>query len=138
MNSIKRWRPSPSLVVSFVALFVALSGTALALKANSVGSKHIKENAVRSKHIKDGHVKAAELGTVIDVTQPISVPAGGHTGTVATCPPGTRVISGGGRGQSSFVVLTDSNRSGNGWHATAKNNFGSSQQLTAYATCLQE
>jgi len=43
--------PPPALVVSFLALFVALSGSALALQAN----------AVRSKHIVNGQVKAADL-----------------------------------------------------------------------------
>lgn len=53
--------PSPALVVSFVALFVALAGTALALQANSVGSKHIKKDAVRSKHVQDGALLGADL-----------------------------------------------------------------------------
>lgn len=55
------WRASPSLVVSFVALFVALSGVAVAFERGAVGPKHIAENAVRSKHVKGGQLKSSDL-----------------------------------------------------------------------------
>lgn len=58
---MNRWQPSPSLVVSFVALFVALSGTALALKANSVGSKHIRDGAVKRAHVRDGAIDSSKV-----------------------------------------------------------------------------
>jgi hypothetical protein len=46
-------RPSPAMVVSMIALFVALSGSAVALQGrNSVDSGDIKKNAVRSTDIK--------------------------------------------------------------------------------------
>lgn len=51
MRSLRHLRPSPALVVSCVALFVALSGTALALEANSVGSKQIRDDAVKRDEI---------------------------------------------------------------------------------------
>lgn len=53
--------PSPSLVISLLALFVALSGTAVALSKNSVGSKQIKSKAVKSKHIKNGSVTGLDV-----------------------------------------------------------------------------
>jgi hypothetical protein len=41
---------------------VALSGTAVALKANSVASRHVKDGAIKSVHIKDGKgVKGADV-----------------------------------------------------------------------------
>ena len=47
---MKRFHPSPALVISLVALFVALGGTSYAaitrLPANSVGTKQIKNSAV--------------------------------------------------------------------------------------------
>jgi hypothetical protein len=62
MRRIASRRPSPALVLSGVALFVALSGTAVALKANSVASRHIQEGAVKSVHIKDSKgVKGADV-----------------------------------------------------------------------------
>ena len=47
--------------LAFIALFVALSGTAYA--ASKVGPNDIAKNAVRSKHIKNGQVKRADLST---------------------------------------------------------------------------
>jgi hypothetical protein len=49
-----------SNLVGYLALFVALSGSAYA--ANQVGSKQIKRNAIKAKHIKDGKVGGAEIG----------------------------------------------------------------------------
>ena len=61
--------PSPATVISLVALFVALSGTALALQRGEVKSKHIATDAVKSKHIapnaaSGADVKEASLGQV--------------------------------------------------------------------------
>lgn len=55
-------RPSPSMIVALMALFVALSGASYAaIKANTVGAKAIKANAVRAAEIKDGVVGTAEV-----------------------------------------------------------------------------
>lgn len=55
-------RPSPSLMVSFVALAVAISGTAVALPGkNTVKTNDIKNNAVTSKKIKDLAITASKL-----------------------------------------------------------------------------
>ena len=57
MSSWKPHRPSPSLVISFVALFVAMAGTgyaALKLPKNRVGRAQIKRNVVSSSKVKDG------------------------------------------------------------------------------------
>lgn len=57
-------RPSPALIVSCVALAVALGGTGYAITAlpkNSVGAKQIKKDAVTGAKIKDGSVEARDL-----------------------------------------------------------------------------
>jgi hypothetical protein len=54
-------RPSPAMMVSVIALFVALAGSAYAIQ--KIGSKQIKKNAVTTKKIKDGAVKEAKLAT---------------------------------------------------------------------------
>jgi len=54
-------RPSPSLVISLIALLVALSGTAVALSRNSVGPKELKPNAVRSGHVKANALKGRDI-----------------------------------------------------------------------------
>jgi cytoskeletal protein RodZ len=65
-------RPSPALVISILALFVALGGTSYAitqLPKNSVGTPQLKKNAVTGAKVKDGSltgadVDASTLGTV--------------------------------------------------------------------------
>lgn len=51
MRGLRHLRPSPAFIVSCMALFVALGGTALALEANSVGSKQIRDDAVKRDEI---------------------------------------------------------------------------------------
>jgi microcystin-dependent protein len=54
------------LVISLLALFVALGGTtyaATSLPKNSVGSQQLKKNAVTSPKIKKGAVTAAKINT---------------------------------------------------------------------------
>jgi hypothetical protein len=52
-------RPAHGTVVAYLALFVALTGTAWA--ATAIGPDDIKRNAVRAKHIKNGEVHSSEL-----------------------------------------------------------------------------
>jgi hypothetical protein len=57
-------RPSPALIVSLVALSVALGGTsyaAMVLPANSVGAKQIKKSAVSSAKVKNASLLAADF-----------------------------------------------------------------------------
>ena len=57
-------KPSPALVVASLALFVALSGAALAVEAvtkNSVSSKSIRKGAVRSVDVKNGDLRGADI-----------------------------------------------------------------------------
>jgi hypothetical protein len=59
-------RPSPALVISIVALLVALGGTAYAgitIPKNSVGTKQLKDGAVTTKKIKNGTVTASKINT---------------------------------------------------------------------------
>jgi hypothetical protein len=58
--------PSPALVISLIALFVALGGTSYAaihLPKNSVGAKQLKKNAVTAPKIKNGAVTKAKINT---------------------------------------------------------------------------
>jgi len=55
-----RMRPSPALVISLIALFVALGGTsyaAIALPKNSVGTKQIKKGAVTAAKLNSAVLK---------------------------------------------------------------------------------
>lgn len=59
-----RRRPSPSLVISIVALFVALGGTsyaAVALPRNSVGAPQLRRGAVTTAKLARGAVTSAKV-----------------------------------------------------------------------------
>jgi hypothetical protein len=81
MSKVWGKRPSPSLVISVLALFVALGGSAYAatkigtknIKNNAITTAKIKKNAVTTAKIKNGAVtgakiNAATLGTVPNAT----------------------------------------------------------------------
>jgi hypothetical protein len=59
LQSLLRRRPSASLVISMIALFVALGGVgyaAVSIPANSVGNSQLKNNAVSTSKIKNNAV----------------------------------------------------------------------------------
>lgn len=59
----RRFRPSPALILSCVALFMALSGSALAvgLAKNSVRSAQIVDGTVRTVDLKDAAVSGSKI-----------------------------------------------------------------------------
>jgi hypothetical protein len=64
MNWFRTHRPSPALVISLVALFVALGGTGYAavhLGKNTVGTRQLKKNAVTSSKVKNGSLTGADI-----------------------------------------------------------------------------
>ena len=66
-RSSRRWsalRPTPALVVAFVALFAAMGGfgyAAVKVKQSSVKTKNIKNAAVTTDKIADGAVTTPKL-----------------------------------------------------------------------------
>jgi hypothetical protein len=70
-------RPSHSTVIAYLALFVALGGTAYALGVNSVKSKHIKNGAVRSVDVGNDRL----TGTDVDESTLSGVDAASLGGT---------------------------------------------------------
>lgn len=64
MSKLWQRRPSPALIVSLIALFVALGGTsyaAFSLPKNSVGTKQLKNGAVTTKKLKNGAVTGQKI-----------------------------------------------------------------------------
>ena len=59
MSKIGSKRPSPALVISLIALFVALGGSAYAAK--KIGGKEIKANAITTGKIKKNAVTTAKI-----------------------------------------------------------------------------
>lgn len=85
MRSISWRKPSPALVISIVALFVALGGSAYAaskigtndIKANAITAGKIKKNAVTSAKIKKdavtgAKIKESTLGPVPNATNAVN------------------------------------------------------------------
>jgi hypothetical protein len=84
MSDPTRRRPSAALIVSMLALVVALGGTAYAavqLPKNSVGSAQIKKDAVRSPEVKNRSLKAKDLRTG-ELGRLVVVPAGNTPTTI--------------------------------------------------------
>jgi hypothetical protein len=80
--------PTPSMVVSIVAMVVALGGTSYAvvqLPPRSVGAKQLKRNAVSASHIKANAINSAKVkkeslkGTDIDEASLGAVPLAART-----------------------------------------------------------
>ncbi len=81
---------SPSLVLSVLALFVALGGTGYAiskLPANSVGTKQVKKNAINSSKVKNRSLLAKDFKAG-------QLPAGKRGETGQTGPTGATGASG--------------------------------------------
>lgn len=101
MNSLRRYRPSPAMLIALLALGVALSGTAYAatkingnnvairtlpgkaLHKKSVGSLEVARKSLSGKHIADGGLTGTQMSA-------------GYTNSLKLkCPGDTAQISGG-------------------------------------------
>ena len=66
MDRIKRYRPSPAMIVAIIALVLSLGGTsyaAIVLPAGSVGTKQIKKNAVVGSKVKNGSLTTSDISS---------------------------------------------------------------------------
>ena len=75
---IAAYRPTPAMIVSLIALFVAMGGTTYAvtkLPKRSVGSLQLKKGAVHKEHIATGAVTVSKLGKGLVTSAPAG-PAG--------------------------------------------------------------
>ena len=66
MDRIKRYRPSPAMIVAIIALVLSLGGTsyaAITLPRNSVGATQIKRNAVTGAKVKNGSLSTSDISS---------------------------------------------------------------------------
>jgi hypothetical protein len=61
LEKLRKYRPRHHVVVAYLALFVALSGTSYAVARNSVGHKQIRTNAVRAPEVRANAIGNSEL-----------------------------------------------------------------------------
>lgn len=148
-----RRTPSPALVISLIALFVALGSGAYAaskigtsdLKKNAVTTPKIAKNAVKSSKVENGKLKgkdledgaiggsklgsgavrASKLGSITEVSETTTAPLFTIGTATATCPAETRVISGG--------FNTDSDAANQGL-ATENRRVGNGWRVSIFAT----
>jgi hypothetical protein len=119
MSWIKR-RLSPSLVISFIALFVAVGGTAFALGKNSVGARELKAIVVREKD----QTVAPHTTRVIGIK----------------CGAGEQVTGGGIEevGHASATDVEDSHPLSDGWEASVTNNDSVPHEADTEVLCLKK
>lgn len=123
-------RPRLGTVLGGLALFVALQGTAFALPGL---------NSVDSGDIVNGQVRGPDLGPLLRANgAPTNVPVGLSVTAVASCPPGTRIISVGYSRSAPPLSIGNIDIVANAARVTATNPPGSGGtiQLTARAFCL--
>lgn len=61
MTRNRKFRPSPAMIVSCVALFLALTGSALAVGKDTVRSAQIVDATIRTVDLRDEAVKSAKV-----------------------------------------------------------------------------
>jgi hypothetical protein len=163
MSRIKRAKPSPALLISLIALFVALGSGAYAaskvgtkdikngavtgkkLAKNSVKSSKTKDGGLKGRDLKDGAITATKLGEIVEVSDSTTVDTLGLASISVPCPTGTRVLSGGFDTNSNPAnqgLAAESRRVGNGWEVTAFGNAADGllvgNTVTVYAYCLED
>jgi hypothetical protein len=118
MERLRPRRPSPALVISLIALFVALSGTAYALATNSIGARELKPIVVREMD----QTIAPHTTRVIDLQ----------------CHRGEQVTGGGIEevGHASATDVEDSHPRRDGWEASVTNNDGVPHVADTEVLCL--
>jgi hypothetical protein len=135
-------RPSPALVVALLALFVALSGTAVA--AGIVPHARLADNARKLLGKTPAQVAALApaptslSGYVTLKSAPFSLSADQGNDFNATCDAGQKVIAGGYDNPSGSALAFDSRPSpdGAGWRIYL-HSFMSGASGTVYAVCLR-
>jgi hypothetical protein len=62
VNRFTTRRPSPALVVAFIALFVALGGVSYGVATGSIESREIRNNSILGKDVRNGTLSSSDLG----------------------------------------------------------------------------
>ncbi len=102
----------------------------------------VANETVNSPRIIDGQVRAADLGAITEVQVNGTVANDDNENLDATCPAGTRMITGGGGinliGPPQGVSVTASLRQGSGWRTIVRNDCGATRNVFVEAQCLEE
>jgi hypothetical protein len=139
-------RPSPALVVAALALFVALSGTAVAAGVVPLAKRSLVADTAKNS-LKLGGRTAAQVGSLAPPpniyykTGPWTLAAGADpTDFTITCDQGEHVISGGYDNPDGNALAQDTHPTadGTGWVVNLQDLSPSSDTSgTLYAVCLR-
>lgn len=103
---MNRRRPSTATVIALVALFVALGGTSIAASRYVITSTSQIKPSVR-KALRGPTPASPSLTYLSTVNSPAVPVAAGTVGSAtATCPAGTRAVSGGGTGSVADIAAS--------------------------------
>jgi len=147
-----RFRPSPAALVAVLALFVALGGTAVAAKSYLVTSpSQIKPSVLRRLKGPRGPQGPAgptgpvgptgptSIAAIVEAEGPTgTIPAGDAGSSVATCPAGSRVVSGGGSaitGDANGIAASEPSADHLSWFVVGGNTSLSDGTVKAFAYC---
>lgn len=148
-------RPSPAMVIAMLALFVTLGGSAFAAKSYLITStSQIRPSVVRRLKGKRGPIGPqgpqgvqgtpgpagpSTVAGLIQVDGPANTILPGDAAiSVATCPPGSRVVSGGGSsitGDANGMAASDASNDRLSWFVVGGNTSGVSGTVQAFAYC---
>jgi len=139
-------RPSPALVVALLALFVALSGTAVAAGVVPLAKRALTADTAKNS-LKLGGLTAAQVGSlapppnVYIKTAPWTLAAGSDPQDFTTaCDAGEHVVSGGYDNPDGNALAQDTHPSADGlsWVINLQNLSPSDDSAgTLYAVCLR-
>jgi hypothetical protein len=135
-------------VVSLAALFLALSGGAVALEGRRnvdhndlrqhvVHRGKIHDEAVNSAKLAGGAVRAPDLGRIRVGSETTTVTPNNNGQVGESCQAGERRIGGGAFVENFAMALSGSRPTDNGWDTHARNNTASPIDLTVYILCLR-
>ncbi len=142
----KLGRPSPALVVAILALFVALSGTAVAAGVVPLAKRALTADTAKNS-LKLGGLTAAQVASLAPPpniyykTAPWTLTAGSDaTDFTTSCDPGEHVLSGGFDNPDGNALPQDTHPTadGTGWVVNLQDLSPSSDTGgTLYAVCLR-
>jgi hypothetical protein len=97
----------------------------------------LANESVTTSKLAKASVRAADLGTITEVSASEPIASGTFAAVSVNCPAGTVLISGGFQPANFGVNATSSLRAGNGWEYQADNQSGGDSTLQVFAYCLQ-
>jgi len=128
-------------IAATLALIIAVLGGTTAIAVKSTAPK----NSVTSNSIRSYNVTSRDLSRMIQVfgkasfndPQPADGVASGNI-AVATCPPGSRLVTGGGFVDNSAAHIVGSSPGGESWSVNASGDGTNEARITAIVWCLSK